>query len=89
MKRHWIHSIKSLIAVAVVASCSVAACFASDTGIFSASTSVTGYTPTESSTWGDLYRHFDPEGFEALSAEEQAMFDAALLDGTDLQAPPA
>lgn len=39
MKRHWIHSIKSLIAVAVVASCSVAACFASDTGIFSASTS--------------------------------------------------
>lgn len=89
MKRHWIHSIKSLIAVAVVASCSVAACFASDTGTFSASTSVTGYTPTESSTWGDLYRHFDPEGFEALSAEEQAMFDAALLDGTDLQAPPA
>lgn len=42
MKRHWIRSIKSLIAVAVVASCSVAACFASDIGIFSASTSVTG-----------------------------------------------
>ena len=40
------------------------------------------YSPTSTSTWGDLYRHFDPHGFEELSEEMQDQLDSILLEDT-------
>ncbi len=44
------------------------------------------YQPTGQSTWGDVYRHFDADGFEALPAGIQAQLDALLLD--EASTPP-
>lgn len=41
---------------------------------------IEGFQPTEDSTWGDVYRHFDPEGFEALTEEQQEELDHVLLN---------
>lgn len=38
-----------------------------------------GFTPAADSTWGDLFRHFDPEGFFKLPADVQSEFDRTLL----------
>lgn len=38
------------------------------------------FTPTSDSTWGDLHRHFDPEGFEELPKEIQEQLDSSLLE---------
>lgn len=40
------------------------------------------YSPTSTSTWGDLYRHFDPQGFEELPKEMQDQLDSLLLEDT-------
>lgn len=37
------------------------------------------FTPAADSTWGDLFRHLDPEGFSELPADVQAEFDRTLL----------
>ena len=37
------------------------------------------FTPTADSTWGDLFRHFDSEGFSALPENIQAEMDQTLL----------
>lgn len=34
---------------------------------------------TEDSTWGELYRHYDPEGFEALTEQQQEQLDSTLV----------
>lgn len=34
-----------------------------------------GFTPAADSTWGDLFRHFDPEGFSKLPADVQSEFE--------------
>lgn len=39
-----------------------------------------GFKPESDSTWGDLYRHFDPEGFNTLPIEIQEEYDSVLLD---------
>ena len=37
---------------------------------------------TEDSTWGELYRHYDPEGFEDLTEQQQEQLDNTLvIDG--------
>ena len=43
------------------------------------------FTPTSNSTWGDLHRHFDPEGFNALPKDIQEQLDNSLLkdDGAE------
>ena len=41
------------------------------------------FTPTDSSTWGDLHCHFDPEGFEALPEDIQNQLDDFLLKEGD------
>ena len=41
------------------------------------------YIPESSSTWGDLYRHFDPQGFEKLPEEMQVQLDGIPLERTD------
>lgn len=40
------------------------------------------FVPSAGSTWGDLYRHFQPAEFALLSAEEKALFDSSLLSGS-------
>lgn len=42
-------------------------------------TATEGFTPAADSTWGDLFRHFDPEGFSKLPADVQSEFDRTLL----------
>ena len=41
---------------------------------------IESFTPTSDSTWGDLHRHFDPEGFEELPKEMQEQLDNSLLE---------
>ena len=38
-----------------------------------------GFPSSSDSTWGDLFRRFDPEGFSALPEEVQAEYDRTLL----------
>lgn len=41
------------------------------------------YIPENSSTWGDLYRHFDSQGFEKLPEEMRVQLDGIPLERTD------
>ena len=41
------------------------------------------YILESSSTWGDLYRHFDPQGFEKLPEEMQVQLDGIPLERAD------
>ena len=41
------------------------------------------YILESSSTWGDLYRHFDPQGFEKLPEEMRVQLDGIPLERTD------
>ena len=41
------------------------------------------YIPASSSTWGDLYRHFDPQGFGELPEEMRAQLDGIPLERAD------
>lgn len=45
------------------------------------------FTPSKDSTWGDLYRHFDAEGFASLPLEIQKEYDSVLLDSEDSADP--
>ena len=40
------------------------------------------YILESSSTWGDLYRHFDPQGFEKLPEEMRAQLEDIPLERT-------
>ncbi len=75
MKRHLKKGASLVTALAVVAALSVSA-FASEAPV----PEKDGFAPEADSTWGDLFRYFDPEGFEALPVEIQDQYDAALLD---------
>ncbi len=37
------------------------------------------FMPTADSTWGDLFRHIDPEGFSELPEDVQVEMDQTLL----------
>ncbi|NCC17234.1 MAG: hypothetical protein EOM28_13095 [Clostridia bacterium] len=39
-----------------------------------------GFSASSDSTWGDLYRFFEPEKFEALPTEIQMIYDNTLLE---------
>lgn len=73
MKRCFREVVSLISAVAIAASMSVCA-FTSD------SQTDMGFTPDYDSTWGDLYRYFDPEGFEVLPPEIQKQYDSVLFD---------
>lgn len=45
------------------------------------------FTPSDNSTWGDLYRYFDPEGFSALSPEEKYFYNSVPLNNDDTTSP--
>lgn len=46
----------------------------------SKTTSKRGFVPSDDSTWGDLYRYFDPEGFSALPLEMKQIYNSILLN---------
>ena len=64
----------SLVAASIMAFPSVSA-IASD-----APTINQGFIPSDDSTWGNLYRYFDPEGFSALPPEVKQIYDSTLLN---------
>lgn len=64
----------TLVAASIMAFASVSA-IASDTP-----TKNQGFIPSDDSTWGDLYRHFDPEGFADLSPEVKQVYNSTLLN---------
>ncbi len=64
----------SLVAASIMAFPSVSA-IASD-----APTINQGFIPSDDSTWGNLYRYFDPEGFSALPLEVKQIYDSTLLN---------
>lgn len=41
------------------------------------------FSASSDSTWGDLYRSFEPEEFQALSEEIQLIYDSTLLKDTN------
>lgn len=64
----------SLVAASIMAFPAVSA-IASDTP-----TTNQGFIPFNDSTWGDLYRYFDPEGFSALPPEVKQVYNSTLLN---------
>ena len=64
----------TLVAANIMAFSSVSA-IASDTP-----TTNQGFIPSDDSTWGNLYRYFDPEGFSALPLEVKQIYDSTLLN---------
>ena len=47
----------------------------------------TGYTVNSDTTWGDLYRYYEPETFETLPAEIQMQYDNTLFENLDTKSP--
>lgn len=48
-------------------------------GAIDASDEVEGFTPQSTSTYGDLYRYFEPEKFAELPKDIQQAYDSMLL----------
>lgn len=42
-----------------------------------------GFSASSDSTWGDLYRFFEPETFESLPEEIQMFYDSTILERVD------
>ena len=76
------------LAATTIMSFSTISTFASEASR-NVSTVEKGFTPSANSTWGDLYRYFDPEGFSALSPEEKHIYNSTLLDNTSTSTSPA
>lgn len=74
MKKFFSKIICSALVVSSIIAFSSSPALASDVP-----TTKDGFIPSEDSTWGDLYRHFDPEGFATLSPEEKKIYDSTLL----------
>lgn len=81
MKKNVIKIFCATLAVTCIVSFSSISAFATENN---ASEAEMGFVPSADSTWGDLYRHFDYEGFSALSPEEKQFYDSVLLNsGTE------
>ena len=81
MKKNVIKILCTTLAVTCIVSFSAISAFATENN---ASEAETGFVPSANSTWGDLYRHFDYEGFSALSPEEKQFYDSVPLNsGTE------
>lgn len=75
MKKFFSKSFYLALVVTGLIALSSVSVFASD-----AAPTKEGFIPSEDSTWGDLYRYFDPEGFASLSLEEKQVYDSTPLD---------
>lgn len=72
MKKHVVHLLSVLLTVALALS--LAGCSSSNTEV-----TAKGYPVDENTTWGELFEHFDKEGFDSLPSEIQEQLKADLL----------
>lgn len=72
MKKCFVRLLSILFAV--VLTLSLAGCSSSNTEV-----TAKGYPADENTTWGELFEHFDKEGFHSLPAEIQEQLKADLL----------
>lgn len=72
MKKCFVRLLSVLLTVALALS--LAGCSSSNTEV-----TAKGYPADEDTTWGELFEHFDKEGFDTLPAEIQEQLKADLL----------
>lgn len=72
MKKCFVRLLSVLFAVALALS--LAGCSSSNTEV-----TAKGYPADKNTTWGELFEHFDKEGFHSLPAEIQEQLKADLL----------
>lgn len=72
MKKRFVRLLSVLLTVALTLS--LAGCSSSNTEV-----TAKGYPADENTTWGELFEHFDKEGFHSLPAEIQEQLKADLL----------
>ena len=72
MKKCFVRLLSVLLTVALALS--LAGCSSSNTEV-----TAKGYPADENTTWGELFEHFDKEGFDTLPAEIQEQLKADLL----------
>lgn len=72
MKKCFVRLLSVLLTVALTLS--LAGCSSSNTEV-----TAKGYPADENTTWGELFEHFDKEGFHSLPAEIQEQLKADLL----------
>lgn len=72
MKKRFVRLLSVLLTVALTLS--LAGCSSSNTEV-----TAKGYPADENTTWGELFEHFDKEGFDSLPAEIQEQLKADLL----------
>lgn len=72
MKKCFVRLLSVLLTVALTLS--LAGCSSSNTEV-----TAKGYPADENTTWGELFEHFDKEGFDTLPAEIQEQLKADLL----------
>ena len=72
MKKRFVRLLSVLLTVALTLS--LAGCSSSNTEV-----TAKGYPADKNTTWGELFEHFDKEGFDTLPAEIQEQLKADLL----------
>ena len=72
MKKCFVRLLSVLLTVALALS--LAGCSSSNTEV-----TAKGYPADENTTWGELFEHFDKEGFDTLPAEIQEQLKADLM----------
>lgn len=72
MKKRFVRLLSVLFAVALALS--LAGCSSSNTEV-----TAKGYPADKNTTWGELFEHFDKEGFDVLPSEIQEQLKADLL----------
>ncbi|WP_449290954.1 hypothetical protein [Oscillibacter ruminantium] len=72
--KSYLKKVTSLVTAVVMVACLSIPAFASEVS------KEDEFMPKSDSTWGDLYRYFDTEGFENLPVEVQQEYNSALLD---------
>lgn len=82
-KKLFSKTICMVLATATVMSFSVIPSFASEATSNVSSVDEKAYTPSSDSTWGDLYRYFDPEGFTSLTDEEKQLYNSTPLNNNN------
>lgn len=80
MKKRFVRLLSVLLAAVLIFS--LGGCTSSNTEV-----SAKGYAADENSTWGELFEHFDKEGFNALPADIQEQLKSDLLSDDTWEEP--
>lgn len=76
MKRFFSNCVYVAVTAIAIMTFSFTPAFAADTVPKSEDT---GFSASSDSTWGDLYRYFEPERFESLPEEIQRLYNSTIL----------